>query len=314
MTLTGGLVTNDFPVFNARPDVQPAYLALVFETRGFQTAAAGLAVGTTERRRLHQRDFLSIKIDIPPRDEQDRIIDLVGCFSGADLSRTAAAAARSTATSILASLAASAQAWTTVGEVVAMAKAGGTPSRADQSLWGGGVPWLKSGEVDRDGISSTDESISDAGLASSSAWIMPTATIVIAMYGQGQTAGTVGITAARMACNQAVLGLVPDSARADGRFLFHWLRSRKASLRQRRTGSTQPNLNKRIVLDEPFPDLPLQRQRDAASLLDALADYARRADAHAEALSEARSAVVLDLLAGRRALPSSYDRFLKARA
>jgi len=75
-----------------------------------------------------------------------------------------------------------------------------------------------------------------------------------------------------MASNQAVLGLVPDENRVHPRFLFHWLRSRKESMRARRSGSTQPNLNKDLILQEQVPLVGLDRQIEAANALDALLD------------------------------------------
>lgn len=72
----GCLVTNDFPVFRALEDsLLPAYLGLVFKTTDFQAQASLLAVGTTERRRLKEPDFLKIEIGLPSVAEQRRIVD-----------------------------------------------------------------------------------------------------------------------------------------------------------------------------------------------------------------------------------------------
>ena len=66
----GCLVTNDFPIFEARDGLDAGYLALVFASRPFQEVAATLAVGTTERKRLKEKDFLSIRISLPPLPAQ----------------------------------------------------------------------------------------------------------------------------------------------------------------------------------------------------------------------------------------------------
>ena len=57
-SLNGCMVTNDFPLFVAGDRLVPGYLSLVFTTPHFQALAAGLATGTTERRRLKEKDFL----------------------------------------------------------------------------------------------------------------------------------------------------------------------------------------------------------------------------------------------------------------
>jgi type I restriction enzyme S subunit len=114
-----------------------------------------------------------------------------------------------------------------------------------------------------------------------------------------------------MAANQAVLGLVPDPNRVEPRFLFHWLRSRKDSMRDRRSGSSQPNLNKETVIQEPVPVVELDRQRVVASVLDALSETSGNSSKVVAAAERARTALVADLLSGEHEIPESYDRFLE---
>jgi type I restriction enzyme S subunit len=114
--------------------------------------------------------------------------------------------------------------------------------------------------------------------------------------------------------NQAVLGLVPDERLVHGRFLFHWLRGRKKAMRERRTGSSHPNLNKELVLREPVPVLDLQRQREVADILDDLSATAVAADTLDDVLVRLRSALIDALLSGDHEIPASYDRFLDGAA
>jgi type I restriction enzyme S subunit len=75
----GCFVTNDFPVFTAIPNViLPNYVEAVFHTTSFRTEAASRAAGTTERRRLHARDFAKIPILLPPLSVQERIVGIIG--------------------------------------------------------------------------------------------------------------------------------------------------------------------------------------------------------------------------------------------
>lgn len=74
----GCLVTNDFPVFTVNPEaILPEYVEAVFNTASFQSEAAGRAVGTTERRRLHVRDFANIPVVLPPLPVQKRIVEVI---------------------------------------------------------------------------------------------------------------------------------------------------------------------------------------------------------------------------------------------
>jgi type I restriction enzyme S subunit len=74
----GCLVTGDFPTFIADAEkLEPAFMRAVFQTPAFQDAASARAVGTTERRRLKEPNFLSMRIALPSTREQRRIVDVM---------------------------------------------------------------------------------------------------------------------------------------------------------------------------------------------------------------------------------------------
>ena len=263
---------------------------------------------------LKPSQLANIPIDLPPLTEQRHIVDLVYAIDEARCGARVSVASQQTAGALLRTIEAETADWTTLSQVVLRAKAGATPSRSEPGYWGGHVPWLKSAEVDADHIRTTSETITERGLAEPSAWIMPSGTVVVAMYGQGLTAGSVGYTDAPMCANQAVLGLVPNAKLVQPRFLFHWLRGRKDAMRQRRTGSSQPNLNKELVLQERVPVLDVAREQEVAAVLDDLAANAQAADAVDDALVQLRGALLADLLSGDHVIPASYDRFLDGAA
>ncbi len=93
-----------------------------------------------------------------------------------------------------------------LGEIASFCS-GGTPNRDIPDYFGGTIPWIKSGELNRDIITETEECITDLGLSNSSAKIIPAGTILIAMY--GATAGVVAITNISAAINQAILAVKP---------------------------------------------------------------------------------------------------------
>ena len=306
--------STEFIALRAGPQLLPDFLYIWATASSTRRAAAALMTGTTGRQRLSPHDMAALPITLLSLVEQRRIVDLVATFDRVRASRQVAHAYETAAGAMMGEVTASAMGWTSLASVVSKARAGGTPLRQVSAFFGGPIPWLKSGEVEADQINHVSESLTEQGLASSSAWIMPSGSIVVAMYGQGMTAGSVGYIAVPMAANQAVLGLVPDPGRVDPRFLFHWLRSRKESLRERRSGSSQPNLNKETVLQEPVPIVELDRQRIVAGVLDALSETSRRNTAMAAATERARAAVVTDLLAGDHEIPASYDRLFEGAA
>lgn len=74
----GCLVTGDFPIFVAdRGRLLPEYMRAVFQSPNFQKEASLRAVGTTERRRLKEPDFLAMQVALPSPSEQRRIVDVM---------------------------------------------------------------------------------------------------------------------------------------------------------------------------------------------------------------------------------------------
>ena len=136
---------------------------------------------------------------------------------------------------------------------------GGTPSRSDNSYYGGDIPWVKSGEVAQGSVLSTEETITEAAVANSSAKVMPPGTVLVAMY--GATAGKVGVLGISAATNQAVCSITPGARLRVG-YLVEVLRSMNDHLLAQRSGGAQPNLSQGVIrgLQIPVPPIEIQDQ------------------------------------------------------
>lgn len=285
--------------------VDRQWLALVLDH-------ALLELGTkthgTTMRHLTKKDLLPHPIMLPPLDEQRRTADLVRHIerTGADAGSVAEAAEGSWAALVRTVSADSPL--VPLGKLVRRARAGGTPSRNQPELFGGGIPWLKSGEMSHSQIVRTEETITDAGLNTSSAWLVPAGTVVVAMY--GATAGAVGQLGKEMATNQAVLALETDEKRLSPRWAFHALRSMTAIMKAQAVGAAQPNLSKERVLALEVPCPRLSTQASVVRVLDSLLQVKDRARRKADTLVELRAALVFDLLSGNHEIPASYDSLL----
>jgi type I restriction enzyme S subunit len=304
-------INQGFAALVAGPRVLPEYL--MYWCQANRGTFEGLAGGSTFPE-VSRPAVRSVPLLLPPLAEQRRMVDLLGSVDEALRVDPVARKCHFTWRALLADIATEADEWMPLSAVVTTARAGATPLRHESGYYGGSIPWLKSGEVDNPHLDRATETLSERGLRESSAWLMPVGTIVVAMYGQGPTAGNVGYIEAPMASNQAVIGLVPDTGLVHGRFLFHWLRGCKESMRSRRSGSTQPNLNKGLVLLEQVPILDIVRQRVVAGALDALLDTAAAARRGDAAVRRLRSALLTDLLSGDHQIPATYDRFLDGAA
>jgi type I restriction enzyme S subunit len=73
--------------------------------------------------------------------------------------------------------------WVKLGDIC-NTTSGGTPSRKNNSYFDGNIPWLKSGELENGLIKKTEEFITHEGLNESSAKIIPSGTLLIALYGE----------------------------------------------------------------------------------------------------------------------------------
>jgi type I restriction enzyme S subunit len=150
---------------------------------------------------------------------------------------------------------------------------GGTPLRSEQSYWENAkIPWLKTGEIKKEYIYITEEYISEKGLANSSAKLVPKNSILIAMYGDGDTAGHVAINKIPLATNQACCNLVVNQNIAHYRYVYFLFKANYSNLINLKLGGSQQNLNATTIkaLDFPLPPLPIQRK--IAAVLSAYDD------------------------------------------
>ena len=139
---------------------------------------------------------------------------------------------------------------------------GGTPDRKKAEYWvDGHIPWVKTTELQNNTIFSTEECITEKGLSESSAKIVPSETILIAMYGQGKTRGMTAFLGIEACTNQACACILPTH-RVRMKFLWHYFISQYEDLRNLAKGSNQANLNAGMIKDYlvPLPSLEEQEQ------------------------------------------------------
>lgn len=150
---------------------------------------------------------------------------------------------------------------------------GGTPDRTKREYWGGTVPWITTSLVDFNIIREVEEFITEAGLGNSAAKVFPKGTVLVAMYGQGQTRGKVAILDIEAATNQACAAILPANG-FDPAFTFLSLSGRYDEMRSLSNPGGQENLSQALIRELPFyyPNDPAEREKITACLcsLDAL--------------------------------------------
>ena len=150
-----------------------------------------------------------------------------------------------------------------LGEICSRVTSGGTPKANVESFYAPPtIPWLKTKEVNYSRIYETENYISEDGLANSSAKLIAPNSVIIAMYGQGDTAGRVAINKIPLTTNQACCNLTFDDTKANYEFVYYQLCTLYDKMVSLKSGAAQPNLNAQIIkgLEILLPSLVTQNR------------------------------------------------------
>uniref|UniRef100_A0AAU6WSD5 Restriction endonuclease subunit S n=1 Tax=Chryseobacterium endophyticum TaxID=1854762 RepID=A0AAU6WSD5_9FLAO len=145
--------------------------------------------------------------------------------------------------------------WITLDEV-SFTSSGGTPDRKISNYFRGDIPWVKSGELNYNVITETEEYISQEAVDYSSAKVFPKGSLLIALY--GNTVGRMAFLGVDAATNQAVASI--KSFIINPKYLYYYLISSKEELLSKREGSAQPNISQKVLNSFPFPLAPIEEQ------------------------------------------------------
>jgi hypothetical protein len=302
--LNGAIISGDFLAFDVQEALcLPRYLELYVQRRAFWDECELVSEGSTNRVRLVPEEFLDLEIELPPLEEQERIVAAVRTVDRAVVAHSRRtelleAAFRAAATELFADLDAPDRRLGDIAELTS----GGTPARADAANYGGTIPWVKTGEVRFNHLSDTEEHITERGLASSSAKLLPAGTVLLAMYGQGATRGRSALLRKEMATNQACAAILPSEYLVP-EYLFFFLWSRYEAIRMESEGSAQDNLNQGMVADIELPVPTRDAQEEIVRRLATLRRAADSEAAQAKALSRLKSTLIEDLVLGIRSAP-----------
>lgn len=155
------------------------------------------------------------------------------------------------------------QTWTEVSiSAIADVLGGGTPDRGTARFFGGSMPWATPSDVTQLSslaITSTSESLTDEGVRSSSARVLPAGAVLLTSRA---TIGRTAIAAQEMTTNQGFVNLVCDHEIVCNEYLARLLQAMTPILEARAGGSTFKEISRTAVgkLRVPLPTLPEQRR------------------------------------------------------
>jgi type I restriction enzyme, S subunit len=179
---------------------------------------------------------------------------------------------------------------------------GGTPDRGTPAYWGGTIPWVGTGEIDFNVIESPTEYLTERGLKESAARLLPSGTLLMAMYGQGTTRGKVGVLAIEAATNQACAAIIPKDGLIESEFLFYVLEASYTRIRRLSNTGSQENLNTTLIREIPIPVLPLVVRDKIVSTAKEWNAAIEKASTLLTTLEQRKKGLMQQLLTGRRRL------------
>lgn len=191
--------------------------------------------------------------------------------------------------------------WAPLGFLVDVAT-GATPLRAQSDYYGGSIPWVTSGAVNAGIITKASEAITPLAIKETNAKVFPTGTLLVAMYGEGQTRGRVAELGIDAATNQAVAALLFDEVAEELRaYLRLFLLENYERIRRQAFGGVQPNLSLGVIKETPVPLPPRSEQAEivnrASALLDMASAIERRMESTRRQVSRSADAMLTRMFA-----------------
>lgn len=299
-----GFGSTEFHVLRPTPAVLPEFVFSFIRQQAFRDRAASAFVGTGGLQRVPP-DFLArVKIPLPTLPEQQRIVDVLHQAEAVEKLRNDfdALLVRTKRQLFIEMFGDPNPRFNSrwpiekLGKFVTVAT-GGTPSREQSDSYGSTHAWVKSTDLKDNTIVATEELVSELGIQRSNAKIHPAQTVMLAMYGQGQTRGRTGKLLIDAACNQACAALLPsDELLPD--YLWVWLQLSYEAVRALGRGGQQENLNLDIVRGISLPKPPAPLQHEFSRRLNSLLVLFEKSSAACAQLSQLQTVLSIEALTG----------------
>jgi type I restriction enzyme S subunit len=172
--------------------------------------------------------------------------------------------------------------------------AGATPRRGNSELYGGDIPWFKSGELNADYIDKSEETVTELALKQASLRYNKIGDVLLAMY--GATIGKTAILKVRATTNQAVCACTPFTGFSNI-FLLTLLKAYKPKFIGMGAGGAQPNISREKIIATVIALPPLAEQQRIVAKVDELMALCDQLEQQTEQSLSAHQTLVEVLLA-----------------
>jgi len=172
---------------------------------------------------------------------------------------------------------------------------GSTPSTKNPAFWDGSIPWVVPTDVSRNNgffISDTERKITDAGLKSCAAKLLPPGTVIMTSRA---TIADVVINKVPMTTNQGFINIICNDALVFNEFLAFWIKFNKKLFEARAHRVTFREISKSNFKNIQINLPPLAEQKAIAKVLRAVQE-AKEARWRELALERERKAALMEHL------------------
>jgi type I restriction enzyme S subunit len=188
---------------------------------------------------------------------------------------------------------------TILGSVLEKIEGGGTPSKAIPEYWDGNIPWASVKDIVNHNPIGTQDYISDAGLANSSAHLIPSGTLITSTR---MALGTAVFYNVDVAINQDLKAIYP-SKEVNKKFLFYWVKQNSKKIEKLGTGSTVAGIQQKELKALSIAIPPLQEQKRIVEVLETWDKYLQLLDKKIEIKKSIKNCLVQDLTTSKKRLP-----------
>ncbi|MBB1561493.1 MAG: restriction endonuclease subunit S, partial [Flavobacteriaceae bacterium] len=155
--------------------------------------------------------------------------------------------------------------WKPLGEVCDKIFAGGTPASTKEEYYNGTIPWLRSGEINFNGIDKTEKTITELGFSKSSARWVRKNSVLLAMT--GATVARSAVNNIELTANQSVCALETNESIIIYKYLYYCLANKFEALKYQGQGVLS-SLNLTTIKKIEIPIPPLSVQQEIVRVLD----------------------------------------------
>ena len=184
---------------------------------------------------------------------------------------------------------------------IASISSGSTPNRNNSEYWNGNIPWVTTGELSSGHVNHTSELITVKAVKEAKMRIYPQGTLLMAMYGQGKTRGTVAILEIDAAVNQACAAITVKDGKS--KFLFYQLKNSYQDIRKLSNTGNQENLNADIIKTYQVPWAPDEEQERISTILTTQDRVIELKEKRLAEKQRQKKYLMQQLLTGKKRLP-----------